>query len=78
MSCSKQFSTTDRLGLDLYKVLSSAKLQMSVFSINIMRSLIKLLNMRGPRIELWGIPVKISIHLLIADPIFTLCFRFEK
>ena len=27
MSCSKQFSTTDRLGLDLHKVLSSAKLQ---------------------------------------------------
>ena len=34
--------------------------------------------MRGPRIEPWGIPVKISKHLLIADPIFTPCFRFEK
>ena len=43
-----------------------------------MRSLIKALNMRGPRIELWGISVKISIHSFIADPIFTLCFRFEK
>ena len=52
------------------------KEQMSVFSINIMRSLIKLLNMRGPRIEPWCITVEISIHLLIADPIFTLCFRF--
>ena len=31
-----------------------------------------MLNMRGPRIELWGIPVKIFIHSLIADPIFTL------
>ena len=78
MSCFKQFSTTDRLGLDLYKVLSSAKMQMSVFSMNIMRSLIKILNMRGARIEPWGIPVKISIHSLIADPIFTLCFQFEK
>ena len=78
MSRSKWFSTTDRLGVDLYKALSCAKLQMSVFSINIMRSLIKILNMRGPRIEPWGIPVKISIHSLIADPIFTLCFRFEK
>ena len=45
---------------------------MSVFSINTMRSLIKIMNMSGPRIELWGIPVKISIHSLIADPIFTL------
>ena len=78
MSCSKQFTTNDRLGLDLYKVLSSAKLQMSVFSIKIMRLLIKILNMRGPRIEPWGIPVKISIYLLMADPIFTCCFQFEK
>ena len=44
----------------------------------IMRSLIKILKMRGPKIEPWSIPVKISIHLLIADPIFTLFFRFEK
>ena len=35
-------------------------------------------NMRGPRIEPWGIPVEISIHSLIPHPIFTLCFRFEK
>ena len=34
--------------------------------------------MKGPRIEPWGIPVKISIHSLIVDPIFILCFRFEK
>ena len=38
----------------------------------------KTLNMREPRIEPWGVTVKISIHALIADPIFTLCFRFEK
>ena len=37
-----------------------------------MRSLIKIFDMGGPRIEPWGIPVKISIHSLIADPIFTL------
>ena len=78
MSCSKQYSTTDKLRLDLYKVLSSAKLQMSDFSINITSSLIKILNMRGPRTEPWGMPVKISIHSLMADPIYTLCFRFEK
>ena len=38
----------------------------------------KILNMREPRIEPWGVAVKISIHARIADPIFTLCFRFEK
>ena len=76
MSCSKQFSCTDRLGLDLYKVFSYEKI--SDLSINTVRSLIKILNMREPRIEHWGIPVKISIYSFIADPIFTLCFRFEK
>ena len=34
--------------------------------------------MREPRIESWEVPVKISIYALIADPIFTLCFRFEN
>ena len=76
MSCCKQFSTTDRLGLDFHKVLSSAKLQ--IFSINITRSLIKILNIRRTEIKPWGIPIKISICSLIADPIFTLCFRFKK
>ena len=78
MPCSKQFTTTDRFGLDLCKVLSSAKLQMSDFSINIMRSLIKILNAKGLRIEPLGTPVKISIGSLMADPIFTLSSRFEK
>ena len=59
-------------GLDLCKVLSFAKLQISDFSVNIMRSLIKILNMRRPRTDPWGAPVKVSIHSLIADPIFTL------
>ena len=52
--CSKQFSTTERLELDLHKILLSLKLQMSVFKIIIMRLNIlniKILNMRGPRIE---------------------------
>ena len=78
MSCSKQFNTINGLGLDLYKVSSSAMLQMWVFSIKTMNLLIKILNTRRPRIEPWGIPVKVSIHSLIADPIFTFCFRFEK
>ena len=38
----------------------------------------KLLNMRGPRVEPWEIPVKISIHLLIADLVFTTWFKSEK
>ena len=38
----------------------------------------KILNMREPRIEPWGVAVKISIHALIADPIFTLRFCFKK
>ena len=36
---------------------------MSDISINIMRSVIKTLNMRGPRIEPWGFRVKISVPL---------------
>ena len=51
---------------------------MSDFSINVMRLLIKLWNMKGPKIKPWGIPVKICIYTLIADPMFTICFRFEK
>ena len=78
MPRSKQFSTTDSSGLDLYKALSSAKLQKSVFSMNAMRLLIKILNMCGPRIEPWGIPVKISIHSLIADHIFTISFDLKS
>ena len=35
ISCSKQFSNTNRFGLDLYKVLSSAKLRVLLFSIDI-------------------------------------------
>ena len=36
-----------------------------------------MLNMRGPRIEPLGIPVKISIHSLIVDPIFILAFDLK-
>ena len=38
----------------------------------------KTLKMREPRKEPWVAPVRISIHALIADPIFNLCFRFKK
>ena len=65
MSYSKQFSTTDRLGIDLCKALSTTKLKMSVFSINIIRSSIKLLNMRGPRTEPWGFQKNICETILI-------------
>ena len=51
---------------------------MPVFSINIMRSLTKLLNMREPRIEPWGITIEISIHLLIADPVLLFVFDLKN
>ena len=57
-----------------------ANVSFQFFSLKIMRLLIKILTMRGPRViqEYWGIPVKISIHSVISDPVFTFCFRFEK
>ena len=49
MSCSKHFSTTENVVLDLYKVLLSENLP--VFPKNTMKLLKRILNMRGPRIE---------------------------
>ena len=43
-----------------YIVLSSAKLQMRVFCMTKRRSLIKILNSSGPKIEPWGTPRIIS------------------
>ena len=68
MLCSKQFSTTNRFGLDLYKALFNKHNEI----VN------KNINMIGPRIGPSGIRVKISIHSFIANPIFTRCFRFQK
>ena len=68
MLCSKQFSTTNTLGLDLYKALFNKHNEIANENIN----------MRAPRIEPSGIRVKIPIHSFIANPIFTRCFRFEK
>ena len=53
----EKFRTSGRFGLDLYKALSFAKLQMSVFLIHKMRSLIKILNIGGPRKERWGFQI---------------------
>ena len=39
---------------------------MSSFSTNITRLLTKILNMREARVEPWGVPVKISVDVLIA------------
>ena len=47
---------------------------MLAFPIKIKISLIKILNIREPKTEPWEIPVKISIHLLTAEPIFTFSF----
>ena len=40
--------------------------------------IIKILNIRGPRIDASGIQIKIHIHSLIVDHIFNFCFGFEK
>ena len=51
---------------------------MSDFSINIKKNVNKNIEYERTKIKPWGIPVKISIHSLITDPIFTLCFQFDK
>ena len=38
----------------------------------------KMLNKRGPKIDPWGTPNKISSHELYAEFILVLCLRFLK
>ena len=59
-------------------VLSSAKLQIFVFSIKRKRSLINMLNNNGPRTEPCGTPLTISYQSLYEEPIFVLCFRCDR
>ena len=59
-------------------VLSSAKLQIFVFSIKRKRSLINMLNNNGPKIEPCGTPLIISYQSLYEEPIFVLCFRCDR
>ena len=59
-------------------VLSSAKLQIFVFSIKRKRSLINMFNNNGPKIQPCGTPLTISYQSLYEEPIFVLCFRCDR
>ena len=70
MPNSKQFSTTDRFGLDLFRFINKHN--------EIVNKNKNIEYERRSRTKPWGNPFKISIHSLAADPVFTLCFRLEK
>ena len=55
-------------------VLSSALLEISHFKTKKNKSLMKILNKSGPRIDPWGIPQIIFHHSLNTEPISVLCF----
>ena len=59
-------------------ILSSAKLQIFVFSIKRKRSLINMLNNNGSKIEPCGTPLTISYQSLYEESIFVLCFRCDS
>ena len=59
-------------------VLSSAKLAISVSSITKNKSIKKILNNRGPRIDPCGNPNVISSKLLYDEFNFVRCFLFDK
>ena len=65
-------------------VLSSAKLQIFVFSMKRKRSLIirslnkRSLNNNRSKIEPCGTPLTISYQSLYEEPIFVLCFRCDR
>ena len=63
-SCSRFSNTVFKFAPQEHKVLSSAKLQISDFSMAKNRSLINMLNNKGPSMETCGIPCLISDHLL--------------
>ena len=74
-----RFSITSFTDLaQLYMVLSSAKLQISVFSTNHNISFKKILKSNGPRIEPCGTPRRIFNHELKVESSLTLCVRLEK
>ena len=56
-----------------YIVLSSAKLQISDFSLKKKISLMNILNNNAPNIESCDIPSQISDHLLYKEPTLVLC-----
>ena len=70
VSCSRLFKITERLSPQENNALSSANLHMSDFSINKKISLIKILKSRGPRMDLWGIPLVTLTQSPYEEPIF--------
>ena len=62
--CSTFSDTLFKFATQEYKVLSSAKLQISDFSMKKNRSFINMLNNRGSSMEPCGIPCLISDHLV--------------
>ena len=72
-SCSRFPNTVFKCAPHKYKVLLSAKLQLSDFSMTKYRSFINMLNNKGHGMEPCGIPCLISDHLLQDEPTFVCC-----
>ena len=73
ISCFRFTKILDKSSPQSQMVLSSAKLQISLFSINTKILFIKTLNKRGPKVDPWGTSLLISFHKLYNEPNFTLC-----
>ena len=74
-----RFSITSFTDLaQLYTVLSSAKLKISIFSPNHNMPFKKILKSNGPRIEPCGTPRRIFNHDLKVESSLTLCVRLER
>ena len=71
MSCSRLFKITGKYSPQGNNVLLSENLHISDFSINKKMSLIKLLKSRGPRMDLWVIPLVTLAQFLYGEPIFS-------
>ena len=77
-SYTKFWNITERFLLQLYKVLSSAKLQTWDRFINRNKSFMKILKSRGPSMDPSGTLVITSYHALTDEPIFVLCLRLLR
>ena len=64
--------------LELFKVLSSAKLHTLDNVITKNKPFMNILRSKGPKIEPWETPLIISYQELYEGPIFVLCLRGER
>ena len=71
-------NTFSRFLLQIYSVLSSAKLQTFDFVIEKNKSLINILKSRGSRTEPFDTPVLIPYHETNAKPILVYCLQFRS